>query len=251
MTQGKSKRVPKGKNKKKKVDPFQKKDWFDVKAPQPFTHRFICKTPVNKSSGKKLSSDSLKGRVFETSVGDLMNDEEYGHQIVKLRVDEVADKDCLTTFYGMRFTTDKVRSLVKKWHSLIETQLDVTTLDGYTLRMFAVGFTKRRQLQIKKTTYASHSQIMKMSIRMKDIMSKKATSMNITELVTNLINNLIGIEIARECSRIFPLINTYVHRVKVLKAPKIDPTKLLELHKERDIGEETKKEEKTEKTESN
>jgi small subunit ribosomal protein S3Ae len=181
-----------------------------------------------------------------------MNDEEYGFQIVKLRVDDVQGTDCLTTFYGLRFTTDKVRSLVKKWHSLISGQVDVQTLDGYSLRVYSIGFTKRRQLQLSKTTYATHSQIMKMSSRMKEIITKKASSMNITEFVSNLINNLIGIDIAKECSRVFPLTNTYVYRVKVLKAPKVDPTKLLDLHKEKDIGEETsKKEEKKEKKEEN
>jgi len=86
-----------------------------------------------------------------------------------------------------------------------------------------------------------------MTLKMKEIMTKKASSMNVTELINSLMNNLLGIEIAKDCSRVFPLINTFVHKVKVLKAPKVDPTKLLEMHKEKDIGEETSKKEEKKK----
>merc|ERR1719263_951863 len=44
----------------------------------------------------------------------------------------------------MSLTTDKLKSLVKKWHTLIEAWVDIKTTDGYILRMFCIGFTKRR-----------------------------------------------------------------------------------------------------------
>ena len=59
----------------------------------------------------------------------------------------------------MDFTTDKLRSLVKKWQTLIEAHVDVKTTDNYMLRMFCIGFTKRRPNQVKRTCYAQASQI--------------------------------------------------------------------------------------------
>jgi small subunit ribosomal protein S3Ae len=48
---------------------------------------------------------------------------------------------------------------VRKWQTLIEAHVDVKTTDNYTLRMFCIGFTKRRPNQVKRTTYAQSSQI--------------------------------------------------------------------------------------------
>lgn len=59
----------------------------------------------------------------------------------------------------MDFTTDKLRSLVRKWQTLIEAHVDVKTTDGYTLRVFCISFTKKRQGQIKRTCYAQSAQV--------------------------------------------------------------------------------------------
>lgn len=49
----------------------------------------------------------------------------------------------------MDFTTDKLRSLVRKWQTLIEAHVEVKTTDGYLLRMFCIGFTKKRAGQVR------------------------------------------------------------------------------------------------------
>jgi small subunit ribosomal protein S3Ae len=69
----------------------------------------------------------------------------------------------------MSFTTDKLRSLVRKWQTLIEAHVDVKTTDNYTLRMFCIAFTKRRPNQVKRTCYAQSSQIRQVYIFLPDL----------------------------------------------------------------------------------
>merc|ERR1711908_169509 len=86
-------------------------------------------------------------------------------------------------FYGMNFTTDKLRSMVRKWQSLIEAWVDVKTTDGYVMRLFCIGFTKKRQNQLKKTCYADSSQQKLIRKKMRDIMVRESTSCELKELV--------------------------------------------------------------------
>ena len=232
MAVGKNKRLSKGKKgiKKKVVDPFSRKDWYDIKAPSMFDTRNVGKTLVNRSQGLRNANDSLKGRIIELSLGDLNKDEDQSFRKIKLRVDEVQGRDCLTNFHGMDFTSDKLRSLVRKWQSLIEAHVDVKTTDGYLLRLFAIGFTKRRPTQVSKTTYAQTAQIREIRRKMFEIMTKEATSCDLKELVQKFVPEAIGREIEKACRGIYPLQNVYVRKAKILKAPKFDMSKLLELH---------------------
>jgi small subunit ribosomal protein S3Ae len=232
MAVGKNKRISKkGKGGKKKiVDPFSKKDWYDVKAPSMFAVRNVGKTLVTRTQGTKIASDGLKGRVFDVSLADLQKNEEDAYRKMKLRVEDVQGRNCLTNFWGMDFTTDKLRSLVRKWQTLIECNVDVKTTDGFTLRMFCISFTKKRAGQIKRTCYAQSSQIRAIRKKMTEIMTREASSCDLKDLVAKFIPEAIGKDIEKACQGIYPLQNTYVRKVKVLKAPKFDLIKLMDVH---------------------
>ena len=132
----------------------------------------------------------------------------------------------------MDFTSDKLRSLVRKWQTLIEAHVDVKTTDGYFIRLFAIGFTKRRPSQVRKTTYAQSSQIREIRKKMFEIMTREATTCDLKELVQKFVPEAIGREIEKASRSIYPLQNVYVRKAKILKAPKFDISKLLELHGE-------------------
>merc|ERR1711976_989338 len=103
MAVGKNKGLAKaGKKgvKKKVVDPFTRKDWYDIKAPSVFKVREVGKTLVNRTQGTKLASDGLKGRVYEVSLADLQNekDAERSYRKFKLIIEDTQGKNCLTQF---------------------------------------------------------------------------------------------------------------------------------------------------------
>lgn len=77
----------------------------------------------------------------------------------RLIAEDVQGRNVLTNFHGMDLTTDKLRSMVKKWQTLIEASADVKTTDGYLLRVFCIGFTNKDQSSQRKTCYAQHTQV--------------------------------------------------------------------------------------------
>lgn len=119
-------------------------------------------------------------------MADLNNNQEDSFRKIKLQIQEIQGRNCLTNFYGMDFTSDKLRSLVRKWQSLIEAHIDVKTTDGYLLRLFAIAFTKRRPNQLKKTTYAKSAQIRQIRKKMFEIMNREASTCDLKELVQKL-----------------------------------------------------------------
>lgn len=119
----------------------------------------------------EIAADSLRGRVFEVSLADLNRDSnEMAWRKMKVQVEEVKGYDCYTNFYGMDITKDKLCTLVKKWHTLIEAFVQTKTLDGYLLRMFCIGFTKRTSRQVRATCYAQASQQKLIRKKMMEIM---------------------------------------------------------------------------------
>ena len=236
MTAGKNPRnfKKKGQQKKKVVHPFIKKEWYNVRAPSLFEVRVPTLTPCNKAAGQNIPADSLRGRIFSISNGDLTqnNKQDLAWRIVKLQIEEVKGYECFTNFNGLTITRDKMCTLVKKWHSLIEGFVQAKTTDGYLVRLFAIAFTRRQNRQVKATCYAKASQVKAIRQKMMEIMLKECQSNNLKDLFKKILTDSVSKAITDECSKIFPLQNVLVHKAKVLKKPKFDLTKLMELYQE-------------------
>jgi len=233
MAIGKNKKLGKKKGAKKKTDPFLRKEWYDIKAPAPFSKRIFGKTCVTKTTGTKIASDSLKGRVVETSLADL-NDksEQLAWRKVKLCIEEVQGRACLTNFHGLDMTRDKFSSFLKKWQSTIDVQAEVKTQDGYILRIFITGFTSRQTGQVRKCSYAQHHQTKQIRKKITDILIAEASNVNLVDLVQKFTLDAIPDACKKACQFIYPLSNVLIKKVKTLKKPKFDITKLNELYKE-------------------
>ncbi|KRT79405.1 ribosomal protein, partial [Oryctes borbonicus] len=235
MAVGKNKGLSKGGKKgvkKKIVDPFTRKDWYDVKAPCMFTTRQIGKTLVNRTQGTKIASEGLKYRVFEVSLADLQSDSDAERSFRKFRLiaEDVQGRNVLTNFHGMDLTTDKLRSMVKKWQTLIEASADVKTTDGYLLRVFCIGFTNKDQQSQRKTCYAQHTQVRMIRKKMVEIITRDITGSDLKEVVNKLLPDSIAKDIEKACQGTYPLHDVYIRKVKVLKKPRFELAKLLELH---------------------
>jgi small subunit ribosomal protein S3Ae len=208
-------------------DAFEDKEWYHVKAPNTFKEAMQGRPCVTKSRGTRLARDSLLRRVFTVTLADL-NKSEDSFRKIQLECLDVQGNQLLTNFYSMDFTTDKLRGMVKKWQTTIEASADVKTADGYKLRLFAIGFTERRGN--RKTSYAQRSQIKAIRKKMIEIMKREAESVELHALVQKFVPETIGEEIKKATQGIYPLYNVFIRKVKTLSAPKMDASRLLELH---------------------
>ncbi|PWA27226.1 hypothetical protein CCH79_00013904 [Gambusia affinis] len=106
--------------------------------------------------------------------------------------------------------------------TMIEAHVDVKTTDGYLLRLFCVGFTKKRTNQIRKTSYAQHQQVRQIRKKMMEIMTREVQTNDLKEVVNKLIPDSVGKDIEKACQSIYPLHDVYVRKVKMLKKPKFE-----------------------------
>ena len=84
---------------------------------------------------------------------------------------------------------------------------------------------------------------------MVEIMKRESDGCDLTELTTKLIPEIMGREIEKATVGVYPLQNVYIRKVKTLKAPKTDITRLLEAHggvaiKEEEKGDKVEREDK-------
>ena len=75
-----------------------------------------------------MSSDSLQGRIYEFCLADLQKDEDQAFRKIKLKCEDISGRNCLTNFFAMDFTRDKLCSLVRS-----------TASGGWAAGMFAGG----------------------------------------------------------------------------------------------------------------
>jgi len=233
MAIGKNKKLGKKKGAKKKIqDPFIRKEWYDIKAPAPFTQRLVGKTCVTRTTGTKIASDALKGRVVETSLADLNQNLDVWRK-VKLCIEDVQGRACMTNFHGLDMTRDKLCQYIKKWQTLVDAHCEVKTQDGYVLRVFVTAFTGRANGQARKTSYAQHQQIKQIRKKIVEIIAKEASASNLVDLVGKFNHTeQFPKQITKACQFIYPLSAAVIRKVKTLKKPKFDIVRLNELYKD-------------------
>ncbi|KAH0801898.1 40S ribosomal protein S3a [Histomonas meleagridis] len=201
----------KGKASKKiKQDTFLKKEWRHVFVPGFFSKRDIGFTVSHKCARGKTPADYLNNRVFELSHGDLVDEQSHAYRLFSWKSVDVQNNDVLTVFAGMRLTNDKLSSLLRKYRTLINAQVDVPC--------YAQQSKKR---EIRDACIA----IMKETI-------EKST---IPELCQTIVNETIEKEKKKKCKTIMQVDNVYVTKIKVIKAPTFSGEELKKLHQGRAV----------------
>ncbi|KAI5184996.1 small subunit ribosomal protein S3Ae [Nematocida homosporus] len=220
---------------KKSADTMEKKEFYNLVLPSFLGPKEAGLTFIDKSQGTYYAPDALKGRTFEVNQADLglnsttttttTTTSEGDQQAIrkfKFVVEGVRGKDAMSSFYGMELISDKIKSIPKKWHTLIEACLKVETSDGYLLRVFTIANTKRKPKAVKKNCYASLAQVKAIRQIIFKIIAEELEGCSIQEVMKKLMGESIGSRIEQETLRIYPLQSCHVKKVKVVKRPKVE-----------------------------
>jgi len=229
-------KAKKGAKKKKLVDPFLKKDWYVVKVPKwtprKKDHFRVGFSPATRGKQRK----AMENRTFVINLADLQDEDKSNDfdllswKKFKFITEEMFGDKLLTQWHGMDITRDKRCSLIRKWHTMMECFCDAKTTDGYVLRVKALAFTKKQSTQIKKNCYAKNSQRHEIRAKMREIIRNAVSGSDLKSVVKKLGKSSIGTDIRKSCQKLFPLKHALIEKVKVVRRPKHDAAKVMEMH---------------------
>lgn len=181
-------------------DKWRGKSWYTVLAPSYFGNVELGAVPASEP-------EKLVGRVIDSTLYEVTND--FAHQYLKMRfqIIEVDGKTAHTMFKGHEYSHDYLRSLVRRRTTKVEGIFDVTTKDGYNLRVAICAFTLSR---IKTTQEHAMRAIMEKVIR------EKASTLRLDQLAQEMVLGKIASDIYNEAKKIAPLRHVGVRKSKLL-----------------------------------
>ncbi|MEM2874540.1 MAG: 30S ribosomal protein S3ae [Candidatus Hadarchaeales archaeon] len=186
---------------------WREKKWYEVVAPPIFAGRVIGETPA-------LDPAQIVGRVFETTLGDLIEDFSKSHIKLYFQIKGVDGSKAITAFCGHEMVKDYVRSLVRRRSSKVEDTVQARTKDGYLIKMCAMA-TTLRSIQTTKLTMFRND--------MRGVMVSKAAERNLDEFVLEMVLGKLSADIYKRCKRYCPIHKVEVYKSEVLAGPEAKP----------------------------
>ncbi|WP_319508258.1 30S ribosomal protein S3ae [uncultured Methanolobus sp.] len=187
----------------RKLDKWKSKTWYNVETPEFMSRANIGVTPAE-------TPEQLIGRVVETTVGEIANDFTKHNTKLRLEISDVNGDVASTRFLGHEITTDYLRSIVKRQTSRIDANLDVTTKDGYIVRVKPICFTVKR---------ARTSQIKGIREVMNIIVKERASELNYEQFIEEAIMGKLSANIYRNAKSIYPLRRVEIRKTEVKSVP--------------------------------
>jgi small subunit ribosomal protein S3Ae len=189
----------------RKADSRKAKLWYKVVSPEMFGRSPFGETIAN-------DPERIVGRIVETTLGDLTNNFSKQNTKLKFRVDRVAGDSAYTKFLGHEMTADYLRSLVKRRTSRIDAIVDVTTTDGYQVRVKPSCFTVKR---------ARANQVKGIRELSKKVIMERSKSLDLNQLIQDAVGGKISLDIYKEAKMIYPLRRVEVRKTEIVTEPGI------------------------------
>jgi small subunit ribosomal protein S3Ae len=184
-------------------DKWRAKAWYTILSPNYFGSVELSQVPADDPS-------KLMGRIIDSTLYDITND--FQHQYLKMyfQVVEVDEKSAKTVFKGHEYSRDYLRSLVRRRTTRVDSLINVTTKDGYKLRLSASVFT------LSRIKTSQENSMRKLMMR---ITKEKSEALTFDQFVQEIVLGKIASDIYNEAKKIAPIRHVGIRKSKLIQQP--------------------------------
>jgi small subunit ribosomal protein S3Ae len=201
-------------SKSKRVrDKWRGKAWYMVVAPPFFGNVELGALPAEEP-------EQLIGRVVEATLYDITSD--FSHQYLKMffQINEIDGKTAHTLFKGHEYSRDYLRSLVRRRTTKVDGLFNLTTKDGYKLRVAVSALTLSR---IK----TSQEKIIR--TMMDETAKEKAAALTLDQFVQEMVLGKIASDVYNKAKKVAPLRHVGIRKSKLIAQPVQAPVQEVKL----------------------
>jgi len=151
--------------------------------------------------------EKLIGRVIDSTLYDVTSD--FAHQYLKMyfQITEVEGKTARTMFKGHEYSRDYLRSLVRRRTTKVDGIFNLTTKDGYVLRVAVSALTLTRIRTSQEKTIRTI---------MEKIIEEKASTLTLDQIAQEMVLGKIASDIYNEAKKIVPLRHVGIRKSKLV-----------------------------------
>ncbi|MGA2680296.1 MAG: 30S ribosomal protein S3ae [Candidatus Bathyarchaeia archaeon] len=184
-------------------DKWRGKGWYMVVAPSFFGNVELGSIPAEEP-------EQLIGRVVEATLYDITAD--FSHHYLKMffQVNEIDAKTAKTLFKGHEYSRDYLRSLVRRRTTKVDSLINLTTKDGYKLRIAVSALTLSR---IKTSQEKIIRKMMDKTIH------EKAEALSLDQFVQEMVLGKIASDIYNQAKEVAPLRHVGIRKSKLIAQP--------------------------------
>ncbi len=187
--------------KRKHVDTWKTKKFYNILAPRMFNEIKIAETFASDPS-------NIIGRTIVTNMKEISKDFSKQHIKLCFKIYDVKGENAYTRFVGHSLSRDYMRSQIRRKTTRVESIIDATTKDGTTLRIKTIA------LAIGRAQTAQEKLLRKL---MTEIVKNAASSMSLDNFVYEVVSGRISTKMYKSAGKIYPLKRVEVRKIKVLK----------------------------------
>jgi small subunit ribosomal protein S3Ae len=181
-------------------DKWRSKSWYTTIAPPYFGNVELGSVPAEEP-------EKLIGRVIDSTLYDVTGD--FAHQYLKIffQITEIDGKTAKTMFKGHEYSRDYLRSLVRRRTTKVDGMFNLTTKDGYKIRVAISAFT------LSRIRTAQEKNIRAI---MEKIVKEKASTLTLDQFAQEMVLGKIASDIYNEAKKIAPLRHVGIRKSKVI-----------------------------------